>query len=409
MGTNDLDQAIHAGKTTANRNLVHESEAQRQHARVKLPGHVELSAAGGTSTVRLPLHDLSYGGVCFIAGASKAAQFKPGIAMQGQIVVSVDGIAFTVPVTLQVVGTDAASGRVGARFQDLGSKEVAALRHLISAYLAGEIVGVGELLHTLGRDNFTKGRVLATPPAGRSLIGQARAVTVTLLFLLVGLAAASYTLGQAQHALLVTDAQAAKVAGTVFTISMPREGTFFSLVPEDGVVKKGAPLGSFEASALDVVRAQAASSGLSAGELDKLLGQTIKGTISSPCDCRVQASFVTDNQYVSRGDALFELTPMTGNPNVLARFSYEQAERVRQGMDVNFRVSGDSEMRSGKVSQIRIAGGSSALDNDLLVTVVPTEPLAIELVNRPVRVSIGESYALPSLIPAAMAKWTGKP
>ena len=123
----------------------------------------------------------------------------------------------------------------------------------------------------------------------------------------------------------------------------------------------------------------------------------------------MQATFVTDNQYVSRGDALFELTPMTGNPNVLARFSYEQAERIKQGMAVNFRVSGDAETRTGKVSQVRIAGGISALDNDLLVTVVPAEPLPIELVNQPVRVSIGESYSLPSLIPAAMAKWTGRP
>ena len=139
MGTNDLDQAIQAGKTAANRNLVHESEAQRQHARVRLPGQLELSVAGGTGVVRMPLYDLSFGGASFLAGSGKVAQFKPGLTTAGQIVVSVDGIAITVPVTLQVISADAASGRVGVRFQNLGSKQVAALRQLINAYLAGEV------------------------------------------------------------------------------------------------------------------------------------------------------------------------------------------------------------------------------------------------------------------------------
>ncbi len=407
MGTHDLDPAI--GKAGAPRGVVHESEAQRQHARVRIPGHIEVPATGGGTPLRFPLEDLSAGGASFRVNQAQAAQLKPGSQSRAQVAVTVDGIAIHVPVSLKVLHSDAANGRVSVQFNDLGAKEVSALRHLISSFLAGEIVGVGEMVHTLGRENFIKARGPASSVQSMGLFGRARAVALTALMFLVGVASISYMLAKAQHAVLVADAEAAKVAGTVFTLTMPREGSFFSLVPADGLVKKGAPIASFEASALDLVKSQATGASLSVEQIDKLLAQTVKGTITSPCDCRVQSVFVADNQYVSRGASLMELTPLQGTPHVLARFSYAEAERLRQGAIVQFKVSGDGRVRDGEISQVRVTGGSEAVDSDLLVTIVPREPLPIDLVNRPVRASVGQGMALPDLMPAAMAMWGGKP
>lgn len=387
--------------------LVHESEAQRQHARVRLPGQLELAATtadGAPATLRFPLQDLSAGGVSFKVPAVQLPRFKPGVEARGQVAVSVDGIAITVPIELKVLRSDTGSGLVAAQFQNLSRQEVSALRHLITSFLAGEIVDAGGLLNTLGRNNFTKPR--AEPgSAGNPAWGRSRAMLITALVAVLGLSVAAYSVGQVQRWLFVTEADAAKVAGSVFTVSMPREGTFRSLVPDNGEVAKGAPIASFETTALDLVRTQLAAADLDGAQLEKLLSQTVKGTISSPCDCRVQARFAADEQYLTRGEAIFQLTPLQGAPQVLARFDYPKAGRLKLGSEMQFQVSGDGQWRQGKISQIRVAGDSDSVDNDLLVTVTPAQPLPVSLVNRPAKVSLGRSYSVGDLLPAAMANW----
>jgi len=399
MGNNDPSAVV--GQ------LVHEAEAQRQHARIRLPGQLELSATtvdGAPATLRFPLQDLSAGGVSFKVPAAQSARFKPGIEARGQIVVSIDGIAITVPVGVRVLRSDAGTGLVAAQFQNLSRQEVSALRHLITSFLAGEIVDAGGLLHTLGRNNFTRPRA-ESGDAGNPTWGRSRAMAITALVAVLGLSVATYSIGQIQRWLFVTEADAAKVAGSVFTVSMPREGTFRSLVPDTGEVAKGAPIASFETTALDLVRSQLAVAELDGAQLEKLLSQTVKGTISSPCDCRVQARFAADEQYLTRGEAIFQLTPLKGAPQVLARFDYPKAGRLKLGSEMQFQVSGDGEWRQGKISQIRVAGNSDSVDNDLLVTVTPEKPLPVSLVNRPAKVSLGRGYSMVDLLPSAMASW----
>ncbi|MDP3856987.1 MAG: PilZ domain-containing protein [Stagnimonas sp.] len=405
MSSNTLSYA--AGPHPAPGPVVHESEAQRQHARVRLPGQLELTAAtsnGAPTSLRFPLHDLSAGGLSFVVPAVQLARLRPGVEVRGQVVTSIDGIGVTVPVELRVLRCDASTGRVGAQFQNLGRQEISALRHLITSFLAGDIVDAGGLLHTLGRDNFTKPRSAAP---GSSASGRGRAMAITLLVAVLGLSVASYSVGQVQRWLFVTEADAAKVAGTVFTVTMPREGSFRSLVPESGEVAKGAPIASFETTALDLVRGQLAAAELDGAQLEKLLSQTVKGTISSPCDCRVQARFAADEQYLTRGETIFQLTPLQGAPQLLARFDYPKAGRLKLGSEMQFQVSGDGQWRQGKISQIRVAGDSDSVDNDLLVTVTPEQPLPVSLVNRPAKASLGRSYSVSDLVPVALAHWGG--
>lgn len=244
-----------------------------------------------------------------------------------------------------------------------------------------------------------RGTYFARPRAGASAVpvydrptmaGRLRAMIVSLIALTLGVTAFGYALRQAHHILFVTSATAGKVAGPVYAVQMPREGTFYSLVPEDNMVKRGAPLASFEAPVLDLVRGQALTSNISAEQLAKLSSQMVKGTITSPCDCRVQTQFIANGQYASRGQPLFELVPReVKDPYVMARFRFDQADKVVPGTTVHFRIAGDSQERRGKVSQLRVPNQADTVGGDIIAMIEPTEPLPSELVNRPALVDVG--------------------
>lgn len=360
--------------------VVHESASQRQHVRIRVPGSVDI---GGR---RCKLVDLSAGGICFETGGAAA---RIGEGHRGTLTLTVDGVALSLTIAFQIRNT--AEGRAGACFQDLGPQEISVLRHIISAHLSGELVNVGEVLHTMGRDNFTKARNLpaaarAAPPTGGS---RARAVLGTAAFLAAAVVALGYTVSKVNRTVFASTATAAKVAGPVYTVAMPREGTFYSLVPEDGIVKKGAPIGSFEAPVLDLVRNQALGANMSPEQLQRLLKVTVKGTITSPCDCKVQTQFAADGQYVVRDQALFELAPRDFQPYLVARFRNDQMEDLATGDRVSFRVSGDMQSRVGRISQVRAHGEGDTVDGDVMVMIQPEEPLPAELLARPAEVVAG--------------------
>lgn len=376
-----------------NTNVVHESETQRQHVRVRLPGVVEFTA--GREHLRLQLDDVSAGGMSFQGGNRG---FRVGESHRGNLVINLDGIAVALNVAFQVRNHDPRTSRTGVAFKDLGQREISALRHIITSFLSGEVVRADQVLQTVKRDNFTKPRAA---PAKARQVQRSRLGTLTLTLVLAtaGAMAFIYAGQQINRVLFMTTASAAKVAGPIYTVEMPREGTVRSLVPADGVVKKGAAIASIEAPALDLVRQQALGSNLSAEQLQKILGVKIKGTITSPCDCRVQGTFVTEDQYVARGTPLFELMPLAYKPYIIARFRYDQMDALQQGAGVRFRVSGDSETRAGTITQIRASGQGNAVDSDVLVTVEPSEPLPSELLLRPVEVATGGVGFMPDVSP----------
>ena len=382
--------------------VVHESASQRQHARVRLPGVVEFGA-GRDRGQRYRLYDVSAGGFSFETGGHA---FTPGQSFRGNLILTVDGVAITLSVPFQVRNCGGDGRRAGCCFQEMGPQEISVLRHLITSHLSGDLITVGEVLHTLGRDNFTKARGTASPgraappPRGG---GRLRALLGTALFLGASVVALGYTARQINRVVFASTATAAKVAGPTYSVVMPREGTFFSLVPEDGIVKKGAPIASFEAPVLDLVRSQALGSNLTPENLQKLMKVTVKGTITSPCDCKVQSQFVANGQYVAREQPLFELMPRDFEPYVVARFRNDQLTDLAQGDRVSFRVSGDPEQRVGRIVQVRAHGEGDTVDTDVMVVVQPEDPLPAELLSRPVEVVAGGFPVLPDLVPRLTA------
>lgn len=363
-------------------NLVHESETQRQHVRVRIPGVLEID--GGNTRAQFRLHDLSAGGIGFEA---RNVAFKVGQKYAGRLNITLDPVSLAIPVRFVVRHFDSSTGRVGASFDELGSAEIASIRRVVSSFISGELVGVGDVVHTLSRNNFTAPRGAPAQTERRGFFGTVRAAVVTLAMLAAGALALLYSAQRLDQRLFNTTAVAARVSGPQFQVTMPRDGVFRSLVPDDKFVAKGAPIGSFETTMLDLVRSQALQADLKPADLEALLDRAVSGTITSPCDCRVEALFVTTEQYVGKGQPIAALTPVKYDPYVVARFKYPEANRLAVGSPVKLNIDGEVTERAGKVAEIRRGFGSDEIDSDLVVVVQAEQPIPANLVSRAVEVS----------------------
>jgi alginate biosynthesis protein Alg44 len=384
--------------TAVNANVVHESEAQRQHARVKIPAKLRFFGPDRTP-VEARVIDLSAGGLAFNAGQ---LPLKIGDVYKARLQFVIDNLGLAMDVELQVRSFDRQTGRAGCQFQNLEPQDISTLRHLITSHLAGDIVSMGEVLATLQRDNFTKARKVKDGGHGMSAFGRLRAVTFSLGIFIVGVAAFGFVFKSVYGMYFVSHAQAGLVSVPGMNITMPRDGTVQSLIKADGVAAKGAPLATFSTSMLDVLKGHLDDNQLQPAKVEELFGKQMTGTLTSPCDCTVAQQMVANGQYASKGDVIFQLVPRNSEANVEARFSYRQFRDVRPGTPVSFQIAGEDKTRTGKiVSSTSLK--SADLSSDIRVLIQPDEALDSSLAGRPVEVNSDRGPNLNWLIDKAMA------
>ncbi|BAV73072.1 alginate biosynthesis protein Alg44 [Pseudomonas chlororaphis] len=384
--------------TAVNVNVVHESEAQRQHARVKIPAKLRFFGPDRTP-VEARVIDLSAGGLSFNCGQ---LPIKVGDVHKGRLQFVIDNLGLAMDVELQVRSVDRQSGRVGCQFQNLEPQDISTLRQLITSHLAGDIVTMGDVLATLQRDNFTKARKTKDAGHGMSALGRLRAVTFSAGIFVVGLAAFGFILKSVYGMYFVSHAQAGLVSAPGMNVTMPRDGTVQSLIQADGVAAKGAPLATFSTSMLDVLKGHLNEDQLQPAKVEELFGKQMTGTLTSPCDCTVAQQMVADGQYASKGDVIFQLVPRGSQANIEARFSYRQFADVRPGTKVSFQIAGEDEVRSGTIVS-STSLNSSDLSSDIRVQIKPDAPLSSAFAGRPVEVSSDRGPSVNWLIDKAMA------
>lgn len=385
--------------TASNSNVVHESEAQRQHARVKIPAKLRFVDSAGAAMIAR-VEDLSAGGLSFNAGSQK--DLKIGAVHKARLQFVIDNLGLAMDVELQVRSYDRQSGRTGCQFQKLDQQDISTLRHLITSHLSGDIVTMGEVLATLQRENFTKARKVKDGGHGMTALGRLRAVTFSLAIFLVGLTAFGFIFKSVYGMYFVSHAQAGVVSVPAMNVTMPRDGTVQSLIQADGVAAKGAPLATFSTSMLDVLKGHLTEDQLQPSKVEELFGKQMTGTLTSPCDCTVARQTVADGQYASKGDVIFELVPRNTEANVEARFSYRQFGDVRPGTAVNFQVAGEDQVRRGTI--VSSASLNSAdLSSDIRVKIKPDAPLDSTLAGSPVEVSSDRGPSLNWLVDKATA------
>ncbi|MCE6982933.1 PilZ domain-containing protein, partial [Pseudomonas frederiksbergensis] len=92
--------------TAVNVNVVHESEAQRQHARVRIPAKLRY-LGGNRETLEVRVDDLSAGGLSFHA----KHPLKVGEVLRGRLQFTVDKLGLAMDIEIQVRSFDPSSGR----------------------------------------------------------------------------------------------------------------------------------------------------------------------------------------------------------------------------------------------------------------------------------------------------------
>ena len=384
--------------TAVNVNVVHESEAQRQHARVRIPAKLRfLDPQRQAHDVKVD--DLSAGGLSF----HTKQQLSVGDVLRGRLQFTVDNLGLSMDIEFQVRSYNPGSGRTGAQFQNLELRDIATLRHIITSHLSGELITAGDVLSTLQRDNFTKARKQKDGGAGLSAFGRLKAVTVTLGVFVVGVAAFGFIAKSLYGMYFVSHAEAGVVAVPTTTVTMPRDGTVSSLVESGGQIAKGAPLASFTTSMLDMLKGNLEDAQLEPAKIEELFGKQLSGTLTSPCDCVVARQLVDNGQYAAKGQPIFQLIPRTTNPMVEARFTYRQFDEVKPGTRVNFQVAGEDEVRTGQIVS-SASLNSEDLAADIRVQIKPDSALPAELAGRPASVNSDRGPSLNWLIDKAMAR-----
>lgn len=384
--------------TAVNVNVVHESEAQRQHARVRIPAKLRfLDAQRQVHEVKV--EDLSAGGLSFHAKQPQSV----GDVLRGRLQFVVDNLGLSIDIEFQVRSYNPDNGRTGAQFQNLEPRDIATLRHIITSHLSGELISIGDVLSTLQRDNFTKARKQKDGGSGLSAFGRFKAVTVTLGVFVVGVAAFGFVAKSLYGMYFVSHAEAGVVAVPTTNVTMPRDGTVSSLVESGGQIAKGAPLASFTTSMLDMLKGNLEDAQLEPAKIEELFGKQLSGTLTSPCDCVVARQLVDDGQYAAKGQPIFQLIPRTTNPMVEARFSYRQFDEVKPGTRVNFQVAGEDEVRTGQIVS-SASLNSEDLSSDIRVQIKPDSGLPAELAGRPASVNSDRGPSLNWLIDKAVAR-----
>ncbi|AJA14436.1 MULTISPECIES: PilZ domain-containing protein [Pseudomonas] len=384
--------------TAVNVNVVHESEAQRQHARVRIPAKLRfLDAQRQVHEVKV--EDLSAGGLSFYTKQPQSV----GDVLRGRLQFVVDNLGLSMDIEFQVRSYNPDNGRIGAQFQNLEPRDIATLRHIITSHLSGELISIGDVLSTLQRDNFTKARKQKDGGSGLSAFGRFKAVTVTLGVFVVGVAAFGFVAKSLYGMYFVSHAEAGVVAVPTTNVTMPRDGTVSSLVESGGQIAKGAPLASFTTSMLDMLKGNLEDAQLEPAKIEELFGKQLSGTLTSPCDCVVARQLVDDGQYAAKGQPIFQLIPRTTTPMVEARFSYRQFDEVKPGTRVNFQVAGEDEVRTGQIVS-STSLNSEDLSSDIRVQIKPDSGLPAELAGRPASVNSDRGPSLNWLIDKAVAR-----
>ena len=376
------DPSIRLLPSADNRHVVHESKSQRQHTRVALPAHLEFNTDRGRQ--RIPLCDLS------VDGFSVHTDTLTQSITSGDIMMRIDDITLLFHVNFQVQYVDTNTDRRGCTFSNMSPSQIAGLRHLITSYLNGSLVSIGDFLHQLGQDNFVKRRSFKQEDEPLTRHRRWRAMAISGLTFLMGVAAFGYVLYQMHDILFVTRSQIAKVDSPIYKITMPYAGVFYNLAPKDAIVKKGAPIASFEAPILERTLSAAQAGGVASNRLVLPPDPTPKGTVMSPCDCRIHTQFVADVQYVNKGQHLFDLIPDDVKKiYISARFRSNQVGTLLNGTLVRFRVSGEKGKGIGRVSQIKIEHPDRLSDDNVTLMIQPLTPLAADWIGRPVEVATG--------------------
>ncbi len=362
--------------------FVHESEAQRQFARVRMPAKLFVKLDG--TTVKFPIEDMSAGGFGIKLGNEG---LRRGQVYNGRLVFRIDGFDLAVDVEFVPRNFTGNDGRCGCEFQNLGANEISVLRYLITSFLSGELVSAGDVLNTLSRENFTKAR----KGKGSQALGffaSARAMVVSLVMMTVGLIAVAFIGYQLWQIYFVTTAESAMVASENVPVRLPKDAKVTTLVEAGDQVEAGQAIASFDAPMLSYVNDLVGNGNYTVEQIEELLGQSVRGTLTSPCDCKVLNMLPAEDQYMSKGEKLAVLAPTDASAHVIARFNFEDGGDLEEGQSVTLRMPG-GDTQTGRIESLFVDSETpNQPGNAINALIQADEALPMQSVGRPIGVTV---------------------
>lgn len=321
--------------------IVHESEAHRQHVRIRLPGTVIVRDSNGDKVAEYELLDISVGGFSLKPCGTDLA---PGVLQQGDLVLKYESFTYSIGIHFQAKTANAE--RIGCMFQDVGPAEGDALRAIIGSFLAGDVLQLNDMLQVMRRDNSATARksgATANPPVVKGV-----AIAGTVMVLLLGFLAFGYVFSQVYGVLFVNSAESAVVTTNVNYLRMPVDGTFQSLLkPGQRMVARGQPIGTYAE-----MLASLPGSGREA-----LAPRQV--TFMSPCDCEVLGLPLGDSGVLRKGDPVFQMRAADSHRWIAALYTPKQSLALLEGDAVRVKLPVQGLGFRGRVSRI----DSSRLDN----------------------------------------------
>jgi len=371
---------------------VHENEAQRRHARVRLPCKMQIEQPGHP-VKNFSVIDLSASG---FAVEGDLPDFQKGKNFSGRLLFNFETLSLGLDVKCTVISRSSDSlARLSCEFHDLGRDEVSTLRMIITKFLAGELMASGDILTTLSRDNFTKAR--NTSYEALSGWAKYKAIAGVGLMSIVGLVAFAYTASKLHESFFVAKATTAFVSITSNYAIAPREGYLTSLVKAGDLVSVGQTIATLDSPLLEVMQSILEGSGLGEAELRAMMAKRVSAVIESSCDCRVISPPIMDGKYIIKGGPTLQLAPADAKPEIYARFDFKYLDQIIEGKEVTIDMGDGSDTVKGVIREVTVPddlSNNSLASTALLAKIEPAETFDLKLIGRPVNVSNGSRSLL---------------
>lgn len=356
---NKMTNAASANQNVVTSRIVHESEAQRQHVRIKI------SAIIRSENEKYEMANLSSGGFAIKVGKSPTKELG---ASEFAVILPFTAFCMKFTVNAREIYFDKEKGIAGFQFCSLSPPQISLINYLIKAFLAGHIVTEGDIIGIISRNNFTEERNKNLKKHKPGNFKQAGRILPVLLILCAGVAGLLFLYGNMYKNPSLIESWQGRVSSEEITVRSQTTGIFRPLLEEGtSQVAEGQPLATLEPVSIST---------------DNSVSKTPQGIIvKSPCDCVILKTLVRKGEFRRTGEPIFKLTPIEEMPVITTLLSTRDALEIRPQDDVNINIAGESSSIAGYVDSISEAGH---IDSSLAQVVVrPARRLPLGAVGLP--------------------------
>ena len=353
-----------------NKNLVHESETQRQYVRVELPAKARIDGeeyiVTNISSAGLSIEDID--------------KVSPGKQFPIVLILPFHGFSLDLDLDAEVRHYDEKNKILGCRFTNLTPEKASVINNVIRGHIAGDVVNSGDIMNVVARENYVNVRHHDKPQPSAGDFWKRQALPL-LFIALLGMLAFSIIASNIYNGLFVLESSQAYVESEKTVLRNPSEGVYQpSIEPDIMTVQTGQEIGR-------IVSSQNYNNESARG---LNVGQSV---IISPCDCFILARPVKKGEYIPSGSNVIELVETTATPWVIAVVSTREAQRIAIGDSADIYIAGSDLEVVGTVSgfQVNDIGGplvarSEGFDTGVQVRIALDQKIPVDLTGRPARV-----------------------